>query len=77
MNVQAGEVEDEIANERRDCERYGKEATVERLDNLHLRREQAEENKIFPAVRQQTGFATANRAPCTGKWIPVTTPTRL
>ena len=56
MNVQAGIVEDEVANERRDCERYGKEATVERLDNLRLRREQAEENKIFPAVRQRKGF---------------------
>ena len=47
INAQAGEVEDEVANERRDCESYGKETAVERLDHLRLRREQAEEIKYF------------------------------
>ena len=44
INVQAGIVEDEVANERCDCEGYGKEAAVERLNDLHLRAEQ--EGKI-------------------------------
>ena len=46
MNVQAGIVEDEIANERRDCEGYGKKAAVEGLHDLHLRTEQAGKIKI-------------------------------
>ena len=46
INVQARIVEDEVANERRDCEGYGKKAAVEGLHDLHLRAEQAGKIKI-------------------------------